>query len=291
MTPSILIPTDCELGEGPMWHSSEKVLYWVDILQKKLHRFNPQLKKHQFFQFDKMPGAVVPSNLDAHLMISFEDGIAQFNLHTQLLRYMVKFHENQPNMRANDGKCDPFGNFWVGTMSKTCEDKAGALYCLKADGSFEKKIENITISNGLCWSPDHKTMYYIDTFAYNVKAYDCDVSGNLSNERVVIDAHQPEWAYLDGMTIDTEGMLWIAHCTGSCIRRWNPHSGKVLATYQLSVPKVTSLAFGGEHYDTLYITTAQEHMTAEALIQYPESGHVFMLKTKQQGFATSVYRI
>lgn len=292
MIPKILFESiKSELGEGPMWHPTEAVLYWVDILQKKLHRFDPKLLEHQVFSFEKMPGAVVPTESANLLMLSFEDGVASFDTKTEELKYVIYYHKDQPNMRANDGKCDAFGNFWVGTMSKTCENKAGALYCLKPILAFDEMVSNVTISNGLCWTGDNKTMYFIDTFAYQVKAFDMNENAFLSNERMVIDGRQESLGYFDGMTIDTEGMLWIAHCTDSCIRRWNPNTGQALLKIDLPVPKVTSLTFGGENYHTLYITTAQEHMSAQEIKQFPLSGSIFYLETDYQGFETNCFSI
>jgi sugar lactone lactonase YvrE len=292
--PKILHNAPCELGEGPMWHPTEKCLYWVDILQKRVHRFDPKLVAHQYFQFDKMLGAVVPTSSHEHLLLSLEDGVALFNTHTQGLEYLVKFHQKKPNMRANDGKCDPFGNFWVGTMDKTCKPEAGALYCFYKNKTLQKRVKNVTISNGLAWTADKKTMYYIDTMADTVRSYEIaqNTEGvKISNEKVVIQGDFKKLGYLDGMTIDTEGMLWIAHCNGSCVRRWNPKTGEILATIPLPVPKVTSLTFGGADYKTLFITTAQEHMTAEELRKYPLSGAIFYIETDFQGLETHISQV
>jgi sugar lactone lactonase YvrE len=290
MIPKILWNSPCELGEGPMWHPSEKGLYWVDILQKQLHFFDPKLVAIQTYQFDKMPGAVVVTDSHFHLLISFEDGIAKFNTHTQELKYLVKLHENKPNMRANDGKCDPWGNFWVGTMSKTCENEAGALYCLRPDGSFEMKIDKSTISNGLAWDVQKGKMYYIDSMRDSIRSYDFEPKTcTLSNEKTVV--HRPDCRYFDGMTIDTEGRLWVAHCTDFCIRRWNPETGEELLKIEMPVPKVTSLTFGGDDYKTLFITTAQEHMTPEEVEKYPLSGSIFSIETDYQGFETSIFKL
>lgn len=290
MKPQILFNISCELGEGPFWHHTEQGLYWVDILRKQLHFFNPKMVAYQMYQFDKMPGAVVPTDSHFHLLISFEDGVARFNTHTQELEYMVKFHENQPNIRANDGKCDPFGNFWVGTMSKTCENEAGALYCLKADGSFEKKIDKCTISNGLAWDVRKCKMYFIDSMKNSIRSYDIEPEPcTLSNEKTII--YRPDCRYFDGMTIDTEGMLWVAHCNDSCIRRWNPDNGEELLEIEMPVPKATSLTFGGKDYRTLFITTAQEHMSQDEIEKFPLSGSVFYIETDFQSLRTNEFKL
>jgi sugar lactone lactonase YvrE len=285
----ILHHAQCELGEGPMWHPVEKVLYWVDILGKKVHRYDTRLNVYQNFTFDFMPGAVLPTNTDL-LLIAFENGIATFDTHSLRLNYLTQLHENQPYMRCNDAKCDPFGNLWVGTMSKTAKADAGNLYCLKTNLDFSVKIPNTSISNGTIWNQDGSKMYYIDSIRDSIRSYDFDKNTfEISNERTII--HHPEMRYFDGMTIDTEGMLWVAHCTDSCVRRWNPETGEVLLKIDLPCPKVTSLTFGGEGYRTLFITTAQEHMTAEEVAQYPTSGATFVLNTDYQGFATNIFKL
>jgi sugar lactone lactonase YvrE len=279
-----------ELAEGPMWHPKELCLYWVDILGKKLHRFDPVSKESETFSFDHMPGAVVPLASNDTLLLSFENGIATFNTKQKTLDYLLYFHENKPNLRANDGKCDPFGNFWVGTMDKACEPNAGSLYIFDSQKILTEKVKDVTISNGLVWSNNKNHMYYIDTTTDTVVRYDCDSLGNISNKKVVIRGDFEKLGYLDGMTIDSEGMLWIAHCNGHCIRRWNPANGEILETFELPVPKVTSLTFGGQNLDTLYITTAREHMKTHEIAQYPLSGYVFSLKTNTNGLRTNSYK-
>jgi sugar lactone lactonase YvrE len=290
-SPKVILPIISELGEGPTWHPTEKVLYWVDILQKQLHRYDPKLVAHQQFEFDMMPGAVVPyGDSHAEVLLSFEDGLAVFNTHTHKLDYVLKFPDYNPNIRANDGKCDAFGNFWIGTMSKTAEVKAGNLYMLNTKNELSLKIANTTISNGLTWNTEATKMYYIDTMADNVRSFDMDHDGNINNEKIVISGDYKSLGYFDGMTIDTEGMLWIAHFNGFCIRRWNPETGEILLKIDLPVPQVTSLTFGGENLSTLYITSARENMSKADIEKYPLSGSVFSIETNFRGLETNVYK-
>ncbi len=271
-----------------MWHPVEQCLYWVDILAKQVHRFDPALTAHQYFQFDKMPGAVVPIHSSEDLMISFEDGVARFNTHTHDLTYLIQYHQNQPDMRANDGKCDAFGNFWIGTMSKTAQANAGNLYCLTPDLDFNVKIANTTIANGLAWSHDHRTMYFIDSTLDSIRSFDYEASSqNITSEKIVI--HDPEKRYFDGMTLDTEGMLWVAHCGDGCIRRWDPATGQVLLKIDFPCPIVTSLTFGGKDHKTLYISTSQENMSLADREKYPSSGAIFYIETAYQGYETQVF--
>ncbi len=288
MNLEILFVANCEHAEGPMWHPKEQCLFWVDILAKRLHRYDPGIKIHQYFQFDKMPGAVVPTHTLHTVLISFEDGIALFNTHTEELKYLLHYHKEQANMRANDGKCDPFGNFWTGTMSKTAAAAAGNLYCFSPDYTYQIKIPETTISNGLAWTADGKKMYFIDSILDNIQAFDyLPESQTILNAQAVV--HQPSMRYFDGMTIDTEGMLWVAHFGNACIRRWNPHTGQVMLQIAFPCPQVTSLTFGGKDYKTLYITTSQENMSSEERQKYPLSGAIFYINTAFNGQETNVF--
>lgn len=290
MNAALLYNGHCELGEGPMWHPAEQCLYWVDILGKQLHRYDTSLNRHQSFQFNAMPGAVVPTNTD-ELLIAFENGIATFNATVNKIDYLLSMHENNIELRCNDGKCDPLGNFWIGSMSKKALPGAGNLYCLKPDLDFAVKLPGTSISNGLAWTEDGSKMFYIDSLSDTVRCFDFNKKGEIANSTVVIEGDFKTMGYLDGMAIDTEGMLWIAHCNGGCVRRWNPVTGEVLATIDLPVPKVTSCCFGGSGYQTLFITTAKEHLTAEERKQFPLSGATFFAHTAYQGYQTNQFSL
>ena len=188
-----------------------------------------------------------------------------------------------PGNRFNDGKCDPAGRFWAGTMAYENPVNQGSLYRMDTDLSVHKMLDNIGISNGLVWSLDHSTMYYIDTVAYTVRAFDYDIdTGDLKNERVAI--HVPrEMGGPDGMTIDSEGMLWVAHYGGSQVCRWNPETGEVLHTIKLPAKQITACAFGGKDLDTLFITSAAQQLSKEDLEQQPLAGGLFSIKPGYQG--------
>jgi sugar lactone lactonase YvrE len=173
-------------------------------------------------------------------------------------------------------------------MSKTAEANAGNLYCLKPNHNFEAKIRNTTISNGLAWSADGKSMYFIDSIYNSVKHFTFSTeNANFSNEKIVIE--NPEMKYFDGMTIDSDGMLWVAHFGGSCVRRWNPNTGEVLLKIELPCPNITSLTFGGKDYTTLYITTSQENMSDADRLKFSTAGAIFHLETEFQGLETNVF--
>ncbi len=278
---SLLIDSKNQLGEGILWHPEEKVLYWIDITPGILHRVDPQTEETESWSMGSKIGTVVPASPEG-LVVALELGIFHFTSQKELIK-LVDFPE-APEMgnRFNDGKCDLSGRFWVGTMNKKVQAMAGSLYCY--DGkTLAPKLSGLTISNGMAWSVDQHTFYFIDTADSAVMAFDFDnQNGNISNKRQVINV-PPEMGCPDGMTIDQEGMLWIAHWGGSCVARWNPATGELLETVAVPAPHVTSCTFGGKNLQTLFITTAREGLTDQQLSEFPLSGSVFSYPTQTQG--------
>ena len=171
------------------------------------------------------------------------------------MRPIADPERDTPANRFNDGKCDPAGRLWAGTMEFDGEPDRGALYCLDTDGTVTRKFGNVTISNGIVWSLDGRTMYYIDTGRNNVRAYDYDVAtGAIGNERVTVTNEGS--GHFDGMTMDAEGMVWVAIFGGSAVRRYDPESGALLDAIELPMSQITSCAFGGPDLTDLYVTSA-----------------------------------
>ncbi len=270
------------LGEGAIWHPKEKVLYWIDITGCKLHRYDPKTGENTTTDTKSMIGTVVPSDGEFPVVIATETGIHGVTKNGELIR-LAPYPTNEPEgNRFNDGKCDPAGRFWVGTMSKKETSGAGNLYCF--DGNELKlKIPGVSISNGIVWTADAKTMYYIDTPEKAVFAYDFDKeNGNISNKKVAFKIPE-EYGYPDGMTIDEEGMLWIAHWGGKAVIRWDPVTGKAIEKIEVPAPNVTSCAFVGDDLKTLFITTAGQGLTKEQVEQYPLSGSLFKIRLDVKG--------
>jgi sugar lactone lactonase YvrE len=171
-------------------------------------------------------------------------------------------------------------------MSQSVKKGEGSLYCLHTDLTVEKKVSDLTISNGLAWSPDHRFMYLIDSPTGKVTCYTYDLAtGTIADPKTVITFPEGVGGP-DGMTIDDEGMLWIAHWGGSRVSRWNPNTGEQLDEIRVPVKNVTSCTFGGKNLDELYITTAREDTSEEELAQYPHAGGLFKIKTNYKGGKT-----
>ncbi len=224
-TAEVLLTHTCKLGEGPVWNRHEQCILWLDILNGQIHSYYPQSKEHRVFNVNRMVGAVALRKAGG-LVAALQDGFAMINMDYNTIIPVADPEADMPGNRFNDGKCDPAGRFWAGSMSLTEEPCAGSLYVLEPNLTVSKKIGKTTISNGMAWSPDHTTYYYIDTPTMEVAAYDYDAaSGAITNKRMAIKVPVEE-GYPDGMTIDTEGMLWIAHWDGWQVARWNPDTAK-----------------------------------------------------------------
>lgn len=282
MTAELIIDSKSILGEGPVWHQDLKCLFWVDIEGKKICKYNTENNQLDVRHFKHMPGALAPMNNETFL-IAFDNGLAIYNWQTDSIEYKNKLGSDKPEIRANDGKCDPNGNFWIGTMHLNLKPNVGALYQINTKFETILKISERTISNGMAWSKNGTVMYYIDTSDNNVVAYDFNCStGQISNKKIVIEI-DPEMGSLDGMTIDENDNLWIAHWGGFCVRQWNSKTGRVMNVVELPVPHVTSCIFGGTNFDELYITSARSGLSKKELLKYPLSGGVFKVKTGSVG--------
>ncbi|MDF2959815.1 MAG: putative Membrane Associated Protein [Paenibacillus sp.] len=277
------------LGEGPCWDHRSGTLYWVDIAGKRVHVFNPQTKENRIIQLEQMVGVAVPRE-SGGMIAGLENGIYVLDLETEQLTLVEDPESGLENNRFNDGKCDAAGRFWAGTMSTKGQKEAGSLYCLEPGGTIRKVVEGVTTSNGIGWSPDGRTMYYIDTPTKLVVAYPYDEeTGRLGDVRTAVSIPAGEGSP-DGMTVDAEGMLWVAHWGGWQVSRWNPHTGEKLTAVPVPAAQVTSCAFGGPSLDELYITTARIGQSEEALLKQPHAGGVFRYKPGITGMPVHFYK-
>jgi len=276
------------LGEGALWHPGEKKLYWIDIEGRSLHLYDPISNKDYSFPTGERIGTVVPVQ-NGGALVALQNGIHKININTGELELVVNPLKDV-QMRFNDGKCDPAGRLWVGTLSLDGRKEASVLYRLDKDKTIHTVLDSVTISNGIVWSVDKKTMYYIDTPTSMVQAFDYDnKTGEISHQRVVVRIPKKD-GYPDGMTIDAEGKLWIALWGGGAVARFDPITGKMLQKIKVPSPHTSSCAFGGENLDILYITTARVKLTHDELGKYPTSGGLFAVIPGVRGVPASFYK-
>lgn len=285
---TLVLDAKATLGEGALWHPDEKLLYWVDIEGKALHLFDPATAVDKVWPVGARVGTVVPV-AGGGALVALQHGIHRIDTKTGALSCITNPIEEE-DIRFNDGKCDPSGRFWVGTMALDTREGAAVLYRMNQDGSIHQMLDKLTISNGIVWTADQKTMYLIDTPTSKVQAFDYDpATGNISNRRDAFRIPSSEGSP-DGMTIDAEGKVWIALHGGGAVTRWDPATGSMLQKITVPAPQTTSCAFGGENLDTLYITTAREGLSEEQLEQCPHSGGLFAVKPGVRGIAASFFR-
>jgi sugar lactone lactonase YvrE len=276
LQPVVVVEHTCLLGEGPVWDAKQKKIYWVDILNGEIHEYSPEQKAHKIIPVHQMIGAFAFCT-DGNLIAALQNGFAFIDRSTCEIKLITDPENHLPGNRFNDGKCDPAGRFWAGTMALSEESGVGSVYTVGKDLTAVKKIGDVSISNGMAWNADHTILYYIDSPSFKVVSYDYDkITGQISNEKTTIKVAAEDGSP-DGMTIDTEGMLWIAHWDGWQVTRWNPATGEKLFHFSLPVGRVTSCTFGGEELKDLYITSAKVGLTEEALEKQPLAGSLFII--------------
>ena len=250
------------LGEGAIWNYKTQELYWVDILGKKLNIYNPKNKSNRAFPVPYRIGTVVPQT-DSTAVIGLDNGIYILNTGHGGLRQLSNVEEEILTNRFNDGKCDPNGNLWIGSMHLEETEPAASLYKVAPNGETTKMLDNITISNGIVWSSDGSTMYYIDTPTSQIKAFDFNLrTSTISNERVVVEV-EPADGYPDGMAIDEAGNVYVAHLGTGTVRVLTPR-GELWRSLEVGVYDASNLAFGGAAMDELCVTGSVGHRSRTA---------------------------
>ncbi len=285
----VAVAVPCLLGESPLWHPTEQVLYYCDIPGKQLLRFDPRTGQRQTWDFECEPSAIAPLP-DGRLLMSLRSGLWHFDPADGARHKLLDAPYPVASQRFNDGKCDARGRFWVGTICTPLLPAKGTMQCY-AHGELKQRFDGVSISNGLAWSPDGRIMYWADTQFNIVHAFDFDPdTGELSRRRElrrfpIEEPGQPRDDYLgrpDGAAVDSEGCYWVAMYDGQRVLRLSPE-GEILRQVHLPVRCPTMPAFGGPDLKTLYITTAREHRPAAELAAQPLAGCVFALDVDVPG--------
>jgi sugar lactone lactonase YvrE len=279
--PTLEIDAKAQLGEGALWHPTENKLYWVNIEGRTLHIYDPVTKENQSFLVKERVGTVVPVKSGGAL-VALQNGIHFINTQTGRLRFIANPLTNN-NIRYNDGKCDPSGRFWVGSMHLQFTEGVAALYRMDTDKTVHKMLDGVTVSNGIAWTKDKKTMYYVDSHLRRIDAFDYDdASGAIANRRTVVTIPMGGGSP-DGIALDVEGKIWAALWGANAVGRFDPQTGELLQKIEVPAPNVSSCAFGGKDLDTLYITTARGELSEAQLAAYPLSGGLFSVNPGVKG--------
>jgi len=276
-----------ELGEGPIWDAASSRVLWVDILQGRVHRFDPVSGHDEIREIGRPVGAVTPSR-DGSIVLATTRGFERLEWETGRVSTIAEVEADRPGNRMNDGACDPAGRFWAGTMALDESGSSGALYRLDPDGRVSKMVGDISISNGIAWSADERVMYYVDSPTQRVDVFDYDLAtGAIANRRTLVRI-APEHGFPDGLVLDADGYIWVALWAGSALHRYAP-DGTLDRVVALPASYPTKCAFGGASLDELYITSATIGLRrAGKPVQAPDGG-LLRIRPGVRGAAPYVY--
>ncbi len=269
------------VAEGPVWDAQTGRLFWVDIIGKSIHAFDPTSGKQQVWQSDDFPTALALSKSGDNALVALASSMAWLDLKTSKLTAFAD-PDAMPGNRLNEGKCDPQGRFWTGSMQTNLNEdgsgcdmdrNSGALFRVDPDGSTSRHSKHeFGIANTLAWSPDGKTFYFGDSIRNVIFAYDWNAEeGAIGNQRVLLEGF--ERGAPDGTAMDEDGCLWNARFGGSCLIRITP-KGDVDQVIELPVTNPTSCTFGGPDRRTLFVTSAQFTLSKDQLAANPLEGAV-----------------
>lgn len=284
------------LGESPFWHPDEQRLYWVDIAGRRLNAYDPASGQHDLWALDSEPGSCAPL-LEGGLLLAMRDGLWRFDPGSGVRERLAEPPYDLARQRFNDGKADAQGRFWVGTLDDHREPLA-ALYRCEA-GRCVRVLAGATVSNGLAFSPDGRTLYWADTTRHVVNAFALDErDGHVSARRVLRQfaprqAGVPHAAYggrPDGAAVDAEGAYWVAMFEGRRLLRLSPE-GDLLHELPLPVTCPTMPCFGGADLRTLYVTSARAGRPAEELAREPWAGCVLQARVEVPGLPVHFARL
>jgi len=300
--------TVCALGESPFWHPHEERLYWVDTALKRLWRLHAPSGHTEHWDLPQEPGSIAPCR-SGGLLIAMRDGIYLSRTWQDIPQKLADAPYDTTRVRFSDGKCDPWGRFWVGTHVESGSRPDGALYCLhtrnQAHPDLVQVERGVLASNGLAWAPDGRTVYWADTARHAVTQHEMAQPGQwppmlgMTNPLARFPAQPQGWRFddpdrtayqgrPDGAAVDTLGRYWVAMYEGARVLCLSP-TGDILADHPTPAQCPTMVCFGGTDLCTLYVTTARAHRSSAELAHYPDSGAVFSMRVDTPGLPVQMY--
>ena len=300
----------CELGESPFWHPHEQLLYWVDIIGKQILRANVYMGTVESWDMPSEPGCIAPA-ASGGLVIALRDGVFRARQWGGPLQHLATLDYDPAQMRANDGKCDALGRFWIGTLDETKVARNAALYSLDCRDGRTPQLDcklypaafPATTANGLAWSPDGRVLYWADTPSHTVHAWNFEPISNTLTEPRTFARFEPKpagWQFdpvtdnqgyrgrPDGAAVDVQGNYYVAMFEGRRVCQFAP-DGSLLAEWATPVQCPTMPCFGGEDLRTLYLTSARHRRTVAELDAFPLSGCVFSLRVAVPGLPVNFF--
>jgi sugar lactone lactonase YvrE len=286
MEVELLVDAKAITGEGPVWDERDDCLWWVDIMRGHLHRYDPANDSDTVIEVGKHTGAAIPRR-SGGFVLAVTDGFDVLDSDGNISHWL-DVEAGDAGTRMNDAKCDSNGRMFAGTMPYEFGEGEGALYRLDGDGSVREVVANITVSNGTDWNLADDTMYYVDSMTHRIDVFDYDsATGSISNRRPLVEV-PGDLGAPDGLTVDAEGFIWVAVYGASRVQRYSP-AGKLDGEITLPASQITSMAFGGEGYRDLYITSATEDFDEVDFVREPAGGALFRTRPGIAGRAPNIY--
>lgn len=275
--------TPSGLGEGPLWDPRSATLYWVDITGQQLRQLQLERNQEHSHSFDQAVCAVATTSDREGMLLALAKQIVRIDAAGDILEVLCQIEADLPENRCNDAKVDPAGRFWVGTMHQQAKPGCGSLYRIGPDRQPVRMLEGLSIPNGMAWSQDARTMFYVDSPTREIWAFDFDPSDSSIRRKRTVIAIPESMGVPDGMCIDRNGMLWVAHWGDGMVRRWNPSNGSHIDSIAIQDSLSTSCAFGGPNLDELFITSAADGQDS--------SGRLHHIRLNEPGGATYAYQL
>ena len=265
----------CTLGEGPVWSDRDGCVYYVDIASFQVHAYAPSTQAHRFWSFDTYVGSLAECK-SGGLILSLGERVVRFDPERGVgsLEELVVLERDRPGNRLNDGKVDPWGRFWVGSMRIAEDASAGRLWCIEGNGRARAVRDAIGVSNSSAFDRARNRMYFADSMTGNIEVADFDSTGELGAFRHFAKAGK---GAPDGSTTDTQGRLWNAEWGGHRLACYTP-DGDLERELAMPISRPSCCAFGGEKHRTLFVTSARYNMTAEELATDPNAGALFSIE-------------
>ncbi len=270
-----------ETGEGPIWDDIAGELRWVDIPVGLIHRWRPGTTAVSTIVVGQ-PVSAVALRRTGGLVAAVRDGFALVDDESGTVELRRPVETDRPGNRMNDGKCDSAGRFWAGTMALDSRPGAGSLYRLDPDLTVTIVLTDVSVSNGLGWAPDDRTMYYVDSPERSIDAFDFDLERGLLTNRRRLAAIEAEAGMPDGLVVDSAGFVWVALWGGGAIRRYSP-AGDLVDSIRLPATQLTSCTFGGPELRDLYVTSASGGLPADERRLQPHAGAIFRIRVDVPG--------
>ncbi|WP_367131712.1 SMP-30/gluconolactonase/LRE family protein [Saccharothrix sp. HUAS TT1] len=279
MSIEVAVRAEAQLGEGPTWDHASGTLLWVDVLGSEVHRYNPSTDEDAVLDVPQHVGAAKPRS-GGGLVVNLRDGVALIDRdgNKTWLVYWAR-----DGVRGNDAAVDPAGRLWAGTM-RYDEDPGGWLARIEPSGDAKVVLDKLSVSNGIGWSPDAKSMYFIDSGERRIDVLDYDrETGAATNRRPLADVGR---GLPDGLTVDSSGAVWVALFGGAALHRYTP-DGRLDREIELPVGQPTSCCFGGVDFTDLYVTTARTGLSGDALSEL--AGSVLVLPGVGEGLPSAAF--